>query len=164
MLALSKARIFWPLLVALLLGDCATKDLAESHLVPSVPEPIFGQFLRLTLAYNRGAATGIGVGPYSRIILSIAAVLAVVVLARLYQRAENRQLGLITSLALVMGGALGNLADRLRSSQGVVDFIDIGIGSWRFWTFNVADMGVSIGAVLLAWHLARADQERSGVT
>ena len=50
-------------------------------------------------------------------------------------------------------GAVGNLIDRIRSSQGVVDFIDVGIGDARWPTFNVADMAVSIGAFLLAWVL-----------
>ena len=54
------------------------------------------------------------------------------------------------SLVLIVGGALGNLADRVRSADGVVDFIDAGAGSMRFWIFNVADMGVTVGAVLLA--------------
>ncbi len=49
------------------------------------------------------------------------------------------------------------MLDRLRSSRGVVDFIDIGIGSHRFYIFNVADMGVSVGAVMLAYLLWRAD-------
>jgi signal peptidase II len=53
----------------------------------------------------------------------------------------------------VCGGAIGNLIDRIRSAQGVVDFIDIGIGDTRWPTFNVADMAVSIGAFLLAWVL-----------
>ena len=52
-------------------------------------------------------------------------------------------------LALIAGGALGNLLDRLRSVRGVVDFIDVGIGDSRFWTFNVADSGVTCGAILL---------------
>ncbi|MEZ4588330.1 MAG: signal peptidase II [Gemmatimonadales bacterium] len=160
MAKLRKARIFWPLLVVLLLTDCATKDLAESHLVPFVPEQVIGDYLRFTLAYNRGAATGITVGEHSRIVFSLTAVLAVLVLSRLYRRADHRYPGLIVGLALVMGGAIGNLADRIRSTRGVVDFIDMGVGDWRFWTFNVADMGVSIGAVLLAWYLTKADRER----
>ncbi|MGE0554222.1 MAG: signal peptidase II [Gemmatimonadales bacterium] len=160
MTKLRKARIFWPLLVALLLTDCATKDLAESRLVPFVPEQVIGDYLRFTLAYNRGAATGISVGEHSRIVFSLTAVLAVLVLSRLYRRADHRYPGLIVGLALVMGGAIGNLADRIRSTRGVVDFIDMGVGDWRFWTFNVADMGVSIGAVLLAWYLTKADRER----
>jgi len=160
MAKLRKARIFWPLLVVLLLTDCATKDLAESHLVPFVPEQVIGDYLRFTLAYNRGAATGITVGEHSRIVFSLTAVLAILVLSRLYRRADHRYPGLIVGLALVMGGAIGNLADRIRSTRGVVDFIDMGVGDWRFWTFNVADMGVSIGAVLLAWYLTKADRER----
>ena len=55
----------------------------------------------------------------------------------------------LAALALVCGGAIGNILDRLRYEAGVVDFIDIGIGSHRFWIFNVADSAVSIGAVLL---------------
>ena len=51
------------------------------------------------------------------------------------------------------GGAVGNLIDRLRSPIGVVDFLDIGFGDWRWPTFNVADMAVSVGAFLLAWVL-----------
>lgn len=61
------------------------------------------------------------------------------------------------ALALVTGGAMGNLLDRLRSARGIIDFIDVGIGDARFWTFNVADVGVSIGAVLLAMVLWRED-------
>ena len=62
------------------------------------------------------------------------------------------------ALGLAWGGAAGNLLDRLRSPRGVVDFIDIGVGSWRFWTFNVADSGVTIGAIILAWLLAHEDR------
>jgi signal peptidase II len=155
--AVRKARLFWPLLVTLLLADCATKELAEAHLAPAVPERVVGDYFRLTLAYNPGAALSISAGPYSRILFSCAAVVAVLLLARLYRRADVRRPGLIVALALVTGGALGNLLDRLRSARGVVDFIDLGVGSWRFWTFNVADIGVSIGALLLAWHLARSE-------
>ena len=57
--------------------------------------------------------------------------------------------------ALAWGGAAGNLIDRFRSPRGVVDFIDIGVGDVRFWTFNVADSAVTVGAILLAlvlWH------------
>jgi signal peptidase II len=57
------------------------------------------------------------------------------------------------ALGLIAGGALGNLLDRLRWDRGVVDFVDIGLGSVRFWTFNVADVGITCGAVWLAWQL-----------
>jgi signal peptidase II len=65
----------------------------------------------------------------------------------------------VLAIALVTSGAIGNLIDRLRSSQGVVDFIDVGIGERRWPTFNVADMAVSSGAFLLAWVLWREERE-----
>jgi len=64
----------------------------------------------------------------------------------------------LTSLGMILGGACGNLVDRIRSGQGVVDFIDVGIGDHRWPTFNVADIGVSCGALLLAWVLWREDR------
>jgi signal peptidase II len=64
------------------------------------------------------------------------------------------------ALALVCGGAVGNLIDRVRSPLGVVDFIDVGISEMTRWpTFNVADMAVSFGAFLLAWVLWEEDRE-----
>ena len=59
---------------------------------------------------------------------------------------------------IVVGGALGNLVDRLRVREGVVDFIDIGVGTVRFWTFNVADTAVTVGAACLVLALWRLDE------
>ena len=67
------------------------------------------------------------------------------------------------ALALVCGGAVGNLIDRIRSNAGVVDFIDIGFGDSRWPTFNIADMAVSLGAFLLAWVLWGEDTESERV-
>jgi signal peptidase II len=67
------------------------------------------------------------------------------------------------ALALVCGGAFGNLVDRVRSAQGVVDFIEVGIGAYRWPTFNVADSAITVGAIALAislWLEGRA-QERA---
>jgi signal peptidase II len=64
-------------------------------------------------------------------------------------------------LGLAWGGAAGNLIDRIRERLGVVDFIDIGVGTVRFWTFNVADSAVTIGALLLAWVLWHEDRRRN---
>ena len=60
-----------------------------------------------------------------------------------------------------MAGACGNLLDRLRSPRGVVDFIDIGIGDVRFWTFNLADVAVFCGAILLAHLLISRDRDEA---
>ena len=150
-----KARIFWPVLLLVVLADCTSKELAETHLVPFVPEPVVGDVVRLTLAYNPGAALSISLGPYSRYILSATALLALAFFAGLYRKTDSRQTLTVLALGLVMAGALGNLLDRLRSSRGVIDFIDIGLGSVRFWTFNIADVGVFVGALLLPWQLSR---------
>jgi signal peptidase II len=62
---------------------------------------------------------------------------------------------------LITAGALGNLTDRLISSRGVVDFIDVGFGASRFYTFNIADAGVSCGALLLALISLRTPKEET---
>jgi signal peptidase II len=76
----------------------------------------------------------------------------------MYRQTTPGDRWLAIGLGLVAGGAIGNLLDRIRSERGVVDFIDIGVGSHRFWIFNVADMGVVIGAGLLAFLLWRRDR------
>ena len=153
-----KARWFWPVSATLVLADCSTKGLVESAL-RSDPGPlaVVGDWFRLTLVYNTGAALNLDLGSWSRVIFSSIALLAIVLLLGLYQRTAPNAALRATALALVAGGALGNLLDRLRSPLGVVDFIDIGIGNTRFWTFNVADVGVAVGAVLLAIVLWRED-------
>ena len=65
-------------------------------------------------------------------------------------------------LGLLVAGAIGNVVDRLRSSQGVVDFIAVGIGSYRWPTFNVADSAISVGAVALAISLGMEGRARGG--
>ena len=68
----------------------------------------------------------------------------------------------VVAVARVAAGAMGNLVDRLRSERGVVDFLDVGVGAWRWPTFNVADIAVSCGAVLLAIVLWREDNAPRG--
>lgn len=144
--------------------DLITKLLAERFLAPRyVPHPIIGEFVRFTLAYNPGAAFSMSLGPYSRYIFGLFAVIALVVLWRLYRlsgpakRSGDRMR--IFALGLAWGGAAGNLVDRIRSPLGVVDFIDVGVSTWRFWTFNVADSAVTIGAIVLAWSLSREERQ-----
>lgn len=151
-----KARWFWPLALALLVTDCASKRAAESRLDLGVPKPVMGETVRFTLAYNTNAAMGIPVGGEKRrLVLSVLSVAALIVLGVLYHRTRPADRLRLIGVALVAGGALGNLVDRVRSSAGVVDFIDVGVRDVRFWTFNVADMGITIGAILLMLALGR---------
>lgn len=146
----SKARWFWPLVLALLVTDCATKRAVEHRLALGETRPVIGQVVRFTLSYNANAAMGLPVGGDSgRMVLSGLSILALVVLGLLYHRTRPTERLRIIGVALVAGGALGNLVDRIRSSAGVVDFIDVGIADVRFWTFNVADLGITLGAVVL---------------
>lgn len=157
-----KARRFWPLVIALLFADCATKRAAERHLAVGEPYPLVGEVVRFTLAYNANAAMGIEVGGDSRrLVHSLFAVGALVVLAFLYRSTRPSERLRAIGVALVVGGAVGNLLDRLRSSAGVVDFIDLGVRSVRFWTFNVADMGITVGAVFLLLALGQWGREEA---
>ena len=143
-------RVFWSLLVLVAVIDVVTKRWAERGLGLHMPEEVVGHWLRWTLTYNTGAAMNLSVGSASRLVFSAIAVVMLIYLFRLYRQAIPSARATPAALALISAGALGNLLDRLRHTKGVVDFIDVGTAEWRFWTFNVADMGVTSGAILLA--------------
>ncbi len=150
---------FWLIVIAVTVLDFVTKAVAVERLAPRhIPHRVFGDFVRFTLAYNPGAAFGMHLGSASRWIFSILSVVIVVVLLR--STAELTRLSKLAAIGvpIVIGGALGNLLDRIRLREGVVDFIDVGVGDVRFWTFNVADSAVTVGAVCLI--LALWSQER----
>lgn len=160
MLLTPKARRFWPLFGVVLLTDCATKRAAELHLLPAhVPHEFLGEVVRLTLAYNPGAAMSLSLGVHSRLGFSVLALGALLVMGYLYRRTAPGDRSASAGLALIAAGALGNLIDRLRSPRGVVDFIDVGLGGWRFWTFNVADVAITLGAIVLVFALHRGIEE-----
>jgi signal peptidase II len=162
-----RARIFWPVLTIVVLSDIVTKWIAVADLYPrGVPREVFGDVVRLTLVFNRGAAFGLHVGEYSRWIFLGLTIAALVILAQLYRATSGRDIARTLAISLVSAGAIGNLIDRVRGPQGVVDFIDIGLGDMRWPTFNVADMAVSTGAILLAivlWGEEKAER-RSAAT
>ena len=155
------ASVFWSALTAVTLADIGTKYLAHTRLMPLyVPRNVLGDSVRLTLIYNPGAAFGLHLGPYSRWIFLLLTLGALVVLWRLYRATSAEDTWRALAVGLVSGGAAGNLINRVWSARGVVDFIDVGVGSARWPAFNVADIGVSVGAVLLAWALWGEDRER----
>lgn len=152
---MSNKRIFWTTAFLVVTLDLATKLVIQNALRPLEPHRIIGDVVRFTLVYNQGAAFSMSLGPQSRWIFGVFALIALVILWRLYRQGPPRDHVRALALGLAWGGASGNLIDRVREPSGVVDFIDIGVGSVRFWTFNVADSAVTIGAVLLAlvlWH------------
>lgn len=150
-------RVFWTAVLAVLVLDIVTKLIAEASLLRATGVSVFGDWFQLRLVHNPGAAFGLHLGPYSRWIFFAVAVFAVVLLNRMSRGTAPGDWFRQLALGLICGGAAGNLVDRIRSSRGVVDFIDIGVGTLRWPTFNVADIAVSCGAVALALSLWRED-------
>lgn len=156
----AERRVFGAAAAVVIALDAVTKYVAELELGAGQAVRIVGDWVRLHLVYNRGAAFGLHLGDYSRWIFLVIAIVAVVVLWRMSREAPVGDWFRQLALGLVAGGAAGNLVDRVRSGQGVVDFLDVGIGALRWPTFNVADIAVSCGAIALAISLWREDARR----
>lgn len=154
-------RWYWAAVLSVLSSDLVTKLAAESYLLRSAGLRVIGDWVQLRLVYNPGAAFGLHVGPYSRWVFFVIATVAVVVLFRMSRSAPVGDWFRQLALGLVTGGAAGNLIDRVRSPRGVVDFLDVGIGTMRWPTFNIADIAVSLGAIALAISLWREDAEQT---
>jgi signal peptidase II len=110
------------------------------------------------LAYVRNPGSAMGLFPVGRWVLVGVSAAAVVFLVYLYATSRPRRPVRLGAMAAILGGALGNLVDRVFYDGLVVDFIDLGLGSHRFYTFNVADMGVSLGGLVLFLSLLREDR------
>jgi signal peptidase II len=143
-------KMFWGVVVGVVVLDLITKLAVVRTLPFHMPVRVAGDWITLQLVYNRGAAFGIHVGDYSRVVFTGLAVLALAVLGAMVRQTDGDHRIRLLALGLVCGGAVGNLIDRIRSAKGVVDFIDVGIGQLRWPTFNVADMAVTCGAITLA--------------
>lgn len=150
---------FWVIVLTVTLADFITKLMAVDALSPRhIPHEIIGNVVRFTLAYNPGAAFGMHLGPASRWIFAGLSVVIVAVLLRTTAELTRESRLAAVGVPIVIGGAIGNLLDRILQRDGVVDFIDIGVGDVRFWTFNLADTAVTIGAsclVIALWHMER---------
>jgi signal peptidase II len=144
-----KNRSVWQLVslsLFVVVLDQATKLLTKKYMLLGHSEKILGDFVRYTYIQNTGMAFGIHIG--NRLVFTIFSLLAsLVILGYLFKARGDRPMVRV-SLALILGGAIGNLIDRIFSGA-VVDFIDVGIGSLRWPVFNVADSAVSIGMILL---------------
>ena len=140
----SRTRAWWlagGLGAGILALDQVAKSVVEDHIVPGERVDLAGP-LRLTLSHNQGVAFGLaGGGGLGLIILTLAALGLVSVL---FARNPNRP-GMWVAFGLIAGGAIGNLTDRIRAGA-VTDFIDL--PHWP--TFNIADISITVGVILLA--------------
>ena len=144
-----RGRPNWPVFLGLAaavgLLDQLTKWWVVATIVPGERIQVVGDFVRLIHTQNSGAVFGLFRD--NALLFGIASIV-VVGLIVLYHARSPRSLLLSATLGLLLGGALGNLTDRFRLGH-VVDFVDAGIGTLRFYTFNVADSAISLAILLL---------------
>lgn len=141
----------WLLLSALVIAlDQLTKVIALRELQPLLAQPVIPGFLNWTLAFNSGAAFSFlaGADGWQRWLFTALAIGVSAILIFWLRRTARADWRNAVPLALIIGGALGNLIDRLRAGH-VTDFIQVYYRDWSWPAFNVADSAISIGAVML---------------
>ena len=140
---------YYSLSALLVVLDQWTKQLAERYLVYGQSEPVL-PFFDLQLVYNYGAAFSFlgEQGGWQRWLFTLIALLVSVVIAVWLWRLGSRQRLLALGLALILGGALGNLYDRVTLGY-VIDFIAVYYQQYHWPNFNIADSAISCGAALL---------------
>lgn len=160
--AAARWRLLFGTAAALLALDQASKLLVMACIPEHRPVPVINGVFNLVNIRNRGAAFGflnrsdIEWQFWLFLVATLVAIWAIVVLAR-----STRRPLLLAGLGLILGGALGNLADRLRF-RAVVDFLDLYWRGWHWPAFNVADMGICLGAVCACLALWRPEGEHEG--
>lgn len=139
--------VFAALAAVVVIADQLTKVWVRSTLSPGQPPvEVLGEFVRFAHSQNRGGIFGLFGESATILGLASTVVIAFIVV---YQAREGVGNWLLTvALGLLLGGAIGNLIDRLVLGH-VTDWVDMGIGTWRWYTFNVADASISIALVLL---------------
>lgn len=136
--------------------DQSTKFVVQSAMTRGVPVDVLGDFFRLTYIHNPGAAFGLNLG--SPLLHAIVSIAALGVLVYLYRTLEPGEQLLRYGLSLVLGGAVGNIIDRIYLHE-VVDFFDFGFGQLRWPIFNFADSFVTVGVFLLFFGYSRKERE-----
>lgn len=143
--------------------DRITKVLVESNLPQGASVDVVGPWVRISHVTNSGAAFGLL--PERTTLLSILSVLAVGAIVYYYRRLAADSRLIAGTLGMQLGGAFGNLVDRIGRGS-VVDFVDVGIPNGpRFWSFNVADSSIVVGIIAvtaLLWWQERRESRVAG--
>jgi signal peptidase II len=137
------------------LFDQLTKALVLHTIPVNTTVPIIGGFFNLTHIYNPGGAFGLMANlsaTLRAIIFLFISSLAVAVIFYFYKKTPTHFTLLATAFALIFGGAIGNLIDRIRLGM-VIDFLDFYLGNWHWPAFNVADSAISIGIGIFLYHI-----------
>ena len=156
---MSAKRILLVVGIALLtfVLDRSTKAWVDRNIELYGSRQIVGEYVRIVHTENTGAAFGLL--PERTTLLSILSVFAVVAILYYYRQIASQSPLVAGTLGMQLGGAFGNLYDRVVERR-VIDFIDVGIpGGWRFWAFNVADSSIVVGIVLVTFLLWLEDRK-----
>ena len=148
---MKRTLLLWPALAVLLL-DQMTKLWIASRFALHETQPLISGLFNLVHVRNRGMAFGIMNRPgadWGSTLLLGATLAAVALLLFWFYRLKSKDHGLLLPLALILGGAVGNLIDRIRTGE-VIDFLDFYIGPYHWPAFNVADSAITVGTLWLA--------------
>lgn len=146
----SRARARWPLFLTLAATVLVLDQVTKAWLVSILPAEgqrlsVVGDLVRLVNSRNSGALFGLF---QEQALLFGLVSIGVIGLIAWYHGSSGRNTLLSVALGLLLGGALGNMLDRLRLGY-VIDFVDVGLGDLRFYTFNVADSAITCSILLL---------------
>lgn len=152
-------RLLW-IAAAVFVADQLTKFAAADYLTRHGDVQLTS-FLNFALVHNTGAAFGFlsSASGWQNIFFIVVTLIAGMVILWMFRRLNPKDKFLASGLMLILGGALGNLADRLIHGY-VVDFIDVYYGTWHWPAFNVADSAITVGAVLLVMDAIGLSQRR----
>lgn len=145
------ARQFWWVTAVLIAADQITKALINASIPLYESTTIIPGMLDLVHVRNEGVAFGLLNSadlPYKAVVTTTLAVLALLGIAFYARQLSRSEWVARLGLACILGGAFGNLIDRVRQGY-VLDFVDVYWNSWHFWAFNVADASITIGAILV---------------
>ena len=147
---------------AVIVLDWYSKQLATRYLDLYRPQEVFS-WLNITLAHNYGAAFSFlaDAGGWQRWFFIVLAVVVSLVLLVWLLRLPRREWMTGLGLGLILGGAVGNVADRIRLGY-VVDFIDVHVAGWHYPAFNVADSAITCGVILLLLDMLRVSLREKG--
>jgi signal peptidase II len=160
---MSKAAPWFAVSAAIVLADQLTKWLVLSRFAPGEAFELTG-FFNLILVFNKGAAFSLlanAPGWQTPLLVAFALGAALIVSVLLLRSPARRTF--CAGLALILGGAIGNVIDRLRFGY-VVDFLDLHAAGWHWPAFNVADSAITIGAALLILDGFRHHEKRVGAS
>ena len=156
-----KAKLLLGWLAVILVLDQLTKLVVDRTMPLHHSIPVIDNLFSLTYIRNTGAAFGMLAGSAAQFrlpFLLLFSVLAIGFIMMMVRRLPDRETGLITALAFILGGALGNLIDRIAYGE-VIDFLDFYWSNYHWPAFNIADSFITIGVIITVFYLIKAKGE-----